>query len=246
VNAQGEIAPLLAVEGLEVRYGPILALRGVSLQVLPGEVVALLGANGAGKSTLLNAVAGLVPATAGRIEIDGHAANGASPESIVRRGVALSPEGRRVFPRLSVEDNLRLGAATVKDGERRAELRSTVLELFPVLEARLSQHGGTLSGGEQQMLAIGRALMSDPKLLLLDEPSLGLAPIIVGQLFDLIASLRGRGVTVLLVEQNVRRSLEIADRAYVLANGGVRTHGDSADLLSRGGLESAFLGLEAS
>jgi branched-chain amino acid transport system ATP-binding protein len=246
VNAGGEIAPLLAVEGLEVRYGPIVALRRVSLQVREGEVVALLGANGAGKSTLLNAVAGLVPATAGRIEIDGRTAAGHPPESIVRRGVALAPEGRRVFPRLSVEDNLRLGAAILTDGERRAELRSTVLELFPVLEARLSQHGGTLSGGEQQMLAIGRALMSDPKLLLLDEPSLGLAPIIVGQLFDLIAGLRERGVTILLVEQNVRRSLEIADRAYVLANGAIRTHGDSAELLRGADVEGAFLGLEAS
>jgi branched-chain amino acid transport system ATP-binding protein len=246
VNAGGEIAPLLAVEGLEVRYGPIVALRRVSLQVREGEVVALLGANGAGKTTLLNAVAGLVPATAGRIEIDGRTAAGHPPESIVRRGVALAPEGRRVFPRLSVEDNLRLGAAILTDGERRAELRSTVLELFPVLEARLSQHGGTLSGGEQQMLAIGRALMSDPKLLLLDEPSLGLAPIIVGQLFDLIAGLRERGVTILLVEQNVRRSLEIADRAYVLANGAIRTHGDSAELLRGADVEGAFLGLEAS
>ena len=241
-----ETAPLLAVEGLEVRYGPIVALRGVSLQVREGEVVALLGANGAGKSTLLNAVAGLVPATAGRIEIDGRTAAGNPPESIVRRGVALAPEGRRVFPRLSVEDNLRLGAAILDDGERRAELRSTVLELFPVLEARLSQHGGTLSGGEQQMLAIARALMSDPKLLLLDEPSLGLAPIIVGQLFDLIAGLRERGVTILLVEQNVRRSLEIADRAYVLANGAIRTHVESAELLRGADVESAFLGLEAS
>jgi branched-chain amino acid transport system ATP-binding protein len=246
VTAGSETAPLLAVEGLEVRYGPIVALRGVSLQVRDGEVVALLGANGAGKSTLLNAVAGLVPATAGRIEIDGRPAAGNPPESIVRRGVALAPEGRRVFPRLSVEDNLRLGAAILADSERRAELRSTVLELFPVLEARLSQHGGTLSGGEQQMLAIARALMSDPKLLLLDEPSLGLAPIIVGQLFDLIAGLRERGVTILLVEQNVRRSLEIADRAYVLANGAIRTDVESAELLRGADVESAFLGLEAS
>jgi branched-chain amino acid transport system ATP-binding protein len=246
VSERREIAPLLAVDGLEVRYGPVVALRGVSIDVREGEVVALLGANGAGKSTLLNAVAGLVPATAGRIEIDGRAAGGDSPESIVRRGVALSPEGRRVFPGLSVEDNLRLGAAIVAERERREALRARVLDLFPVLAARLSQAAGTLSGGEQQMLAIGRALMSDPKLLLLDEPSLGLAPIIVGQLFDLIAGLRERGVTILLVEQNVRRSLEIADRAYVLAHGGVQTHGDSAELLRRDGLESAFLGLEAS
>jgi branched-chain amino acid transport system ATP-binding protein len=224
----------------------VVALRGVSLDVRQGEVVALLGANGAGKSTLLNAVAGLVPATAGQIEIDGRTAAGASPESIVRRGVALAPEGRRVFPKLSVEDNLRLGAAIVADPDRRAELRSAVLELFPVLAARLSQHGGTLSGGEQQMLAIGRALMSDPKLLLLDEPSLGLAPIIVGQLFDLIASLRERGVTVLLVEQNVRRSLEIADRAYVLANGRMQRHADSSELLRSADLENAILGLDAS
>jgi branched-chain amino acid transport system ATP-binding protein len=246
VNAPRNDAPLLALSGLEVRYGPVVALRGVSLEVRKGEVVALLGANGAGKSTLLNAVAGLMPATAGQIEIDGHGVAGSAPESIVRRGVALAPEGRRVFAGLSVEDNLRLGAAIVTDRDKRAELRSSALELFPVLAARLSQHAGTLSGGEQQMLAIARALMSEPKLLLLDEPSLGLAPIIVGQLFDLIAGLRERGVTILLVEQNVRRSLEIADRGYVLANGSIQTHGDSAELLRSADLENAILGLDAS
>jgi branched-chain amino acid transport system ATP-binding protein len=245
VSTNGEITPLLAVDHLEVRYGPVIALRAVSLEVRARELVALLGANGAGKSTLLNAVAGLVPATAGRIRIDGERADGSPPERIVRRGVALAPEGRRVFPGLSVEDNLRVGAASVAERARREEARSRVLELFPVLAERLAQHAGTLSGGEQQMLAIGRALMSQPRLLLLDEPSLGLAPRIVGQLFELIESMREQGVTILLVEQNVRRALEIADRAYVLSSGEMARRGDAAELLQGDGLERTYLGLEA-
>jgi branched-chain amino acid transport system ATP-binding protein len=238
--------PMLDVSGLEIRYGPIVAARDVALHVAPREVVALLGANGAGKSSVLNAVAGLVPAAAGAITVDGEPVARRPPEAIVRRGVALSPEGRRVFPKLSVEQNLRLGAAIVKEADRRAAAREHVLELFPILRERLDQAAGTLSGGQQQMLAIGRALMSGPRLLLLDEPSLGLAPIIVGQIFDLVARLREEGVTILLVEQNVRRSLEIADRAYILVNGRIESEGDARALLDRGGLEQAYLGIQAS
>lgn len=244
MTSDGAVPTLLDVDGLEVRYGPVLAVEGVSLQVRAGEVVALLGANGAGKSSLLNAVAGLVPATAGAVTFDGERVERRPAESLVARGIALSPEGRRVFPKLSVEQNLRLGAAIVRDGRQRTETREYVLGLFPILGQRLGQMAGTLSGGQQQMLAIGRALMSRPRLLLLDEPSLGLAPIIVGQIFDLIARLRDEGVTVLLVEQNVRRSLEIADRAYVLAHGRVESSGDAGALLAEGGLEEAYLGLE--
>jgi branched-chain amino acid transport system ATP-binding protein len=238
--------PMLDVRGLEVRYGPILAVQDVTLRVGRGEIVALLGANGAGKSSVLNAVAGLVPAAAGEVELDGASIARRPPEGIVRHGVALSPEGRRVFPRLSVEQNLRLGAAIVKDAGDRAVARERVLDLFPILRERLDQSAGTLSGGQQQMLAIGRALMSLPRLLLLDEPSLGLAPIIVGQIFDLLAGLREDGVTILLVEQNVRRSLEIADRAYILVNGRIESQGDAGAYLGRSDLEAAYLGIEGS
>ena len=237
---------MLEVRGLEVRYGPIVAAVDVSLNVGRGEIVALLGANGAGKSSVLNAVAGLVPAAAGDVSLAGASIARRAPEGIVRRGVALAPEGRRVFPRLSVEQNLRLGAAIVKDASEREEARERVLDLFPILRERLGQSAGTLSGGQQQMLAIGRALMSRPRLLLLDEPSLGLAPIIVGQIFDLLARLRDDGVTILLVEQNVRRSLEIADRAYILVNGRIESEGDAATFLERGNLEAAYLGIEGS
>ena len=235
---------MLELSGLEVRYGPIVAARGVAMQVRTGEIVALLGANGAGKSSVLNAVVGLVPAAAGDVVLDGTSIARRPPEAIVRQGVALAPEGRRVFPRLSVEQNLRLGAAIVKDPEARAEARERVLDLFPILGERLDQSAGTLSGGQQQMLAIGRALMSRPRLLLLDEPSLGLAPIIVGQIFDLLARLREDGVTILLVEQNVRRSLEISDRAYILVNGEIESEDDAGALLARGGLEAAYLGIK--
>ena len=237
---------MLEVRGLEVRHGPIVAAVDVSLNVGRGEIVALLGANGAGKSSVLNAVAGLVPAAAGDVSLAGASIARRAPEGIVRRGVALAPEGRRVFPRLSVEQNLRLGAAIVKDASEREEARERVLDLFPILRERLGQSAGTLSGGQQQMLAIGRALMSRPRLLLLDEPSLGLAPIIVGQIFDLLARLRDDGVTILLVEQNVRRSLEIADRAYILVNGRIESEGDAATFLERGNLEAAYLGIEGS
>ncbi len=236
----------LAVDDLVVRYGPIVALRGVSLRVQEGEVVALLGANGAGKSSLLNAVAGLVPVASGRVRFRGDEVQRLPPERIVRRGLALTPEGRRVFPRLSVEHNLRLGSAVVKDPVRRAEAKERVLELFPILAERLGQEAGTLSGGEQQMLAIGRSLMAEPALLLLDEPSLGLAPIVAEQIFKLIERLRDEGTTVLLVEQNVHRALEIADRAYVLSTGSVEAEGPARALHASAEIERAYLGIGVS
>jgi branched-chain amino acid transport system ATP-binding protein len=237
---------LLRVDALVVRYGPIVAVREVSLHVEQGEIVALLGANGAGKSSFLNAIAGLVPAVGGRIAFRGQEIGGLPPERIVKGGLALTPEGRRVFPRLSVADNLRLGAVPQRSLAAVDEARRRVLELFPVLRERSDQIAGTLSGGEQQMLAIGRSLMAGPELLLLDEPSLGLAPILVDQIFELLARLREQGTTILLVEQNVHRALELADRAYVLVNGRVEREGPAAELRASAEIERAYLGIGVS
>ena len=234
--------PLLAVRDLEVRYGPIQAVRGVTLSVEQGEIVALLGANGAGKSSLLTACMGLVPPAAGTVEFDGWAAEAEKTETIVRRGMTLTPEGRRVFPYLTVQENLDIGAASRARGKRNPDTREQMFALFPVLKERRDQPAGTLSGGEQQMLAIARSLMSEPRMLLLDEPSLGLAPNIVDQIFDLIAGLRSRGITILLVEQNVELSLDIADRAYVLAGGRIVLQGKPEELRATGRLEGAYLG----
>jgi branched-chain amino acid transport system ATP-binding protein len=238
---------LLELDQVTVDYGPIRAVAGVTLKVEAGEAVAVLGANGAGKSSLLNAVVGLVPASGGSIRFEGDEIRRLAPEQIVRRGIALSPEGRRVFPRMSVEDNLRIGG-TVQRADRAAfrAQHEFVLELFPVLRERRRQHAGTLSGGQQQMLAIGRALMARPKLLLLDEPSLGLAPVLVDQVFDLLGRLRGEGVTILVVEQNVRRALQLADRAYVLATGEVVCEGTVDEVRANAGeIEGAYLGAVA-
>jgi branched-chain amino acid transport system ATP-binding protein len=240
------MADLLVVEELLVRYGPITAVRGVSLRVQQGEIVALLGANGAGKSSFLNAVAGLVPVAGGRVLFRDELVSRLPPERIVARGLGLTPEGRRVFPRLSVDVNLRLGGATQRDRERLRANRERVLELFPVLSDRLSQDAGTLSGGEQQMLAIGRSLMANPSLLMLDEPSLGLAPLIVDRIFELMGRLRDEGTTLLLVEQNVDRALRIADRAYVLKSGEVEAEGPADELRRSADLERAYLGIGAS
>ncbi len=237
---------LLQVESLVVRYGPIVAVREVSLRVEQGEIVALLGANGAGKSSFLNAVAGLVPPASGRVVFRGEEIQRLAPEQVVRRGIALTPEGRRVFPRLSVADNLRLGAVPQRDRASLERARERVFELFPVIRQRLAQSGGTLSGGEQQMLAIGRSLMAGPELLLLDEPSLGLAPILVDQIFELVERLREEGTTILLVEQNVHRALEVADRAYVLVNGVVEREGPAAELRASAEIERAYLGIGVS
>jgi len=237
---------LLAVEELVVRYGPITAVRGVSLRVQQGEIVALLGANGAGKSSLLNAVAGLVPVAGGRVLFRDEPLHRLPPERIVARGLGLTPEGRRVFPRLTVEVNLRLGAAMQRDREKLRATRDRVLELFPVLSQRLSQDAGTLSGGEQQMLAIGRSLMANPSLLMLDEPSLGLAPLIVERIFELMSRLRDEGATLLLVEQNVDRALRIAVRAYVLQSGAVEAEGPADELRRSADIERAYLGIGVS
>jgi branched-chain amino acid transport system ATP-binding protein len=218
----------------------------VSLRVGQGEIDALVGANGAGKSTFLNALAGLVPVASGRVVFRGAELQRLAPEQIVRRGLALTPEGRRVFPRLSVADNLRLGAVPMRDRAASERARKRVLTLFPILEERLHQVAGTLSGGEQQMLAIGRSLMAGPSLLLLDEPSLGLAPILVDEVFVLIERLREEGTTILLVEQNVHRALEVSDRAYVLANGAIEREGPAAELRSDAEIEKAYLGIGVS
>ena len=233
-------------EDVTVRYGPIVAVREVSVHVEQGEIVALLGANGAGKSSFLNATCGLVPVAAGKVVFRGEELQRLPAERIVGRGLALTPEGRRVFPKLSVADNLRLGSVPQRDRAAVDAARERVFELFPILRERLGQSAGTLSGGQQQMLAIGRSLMAGPELLLLDEPSLGLAPILVDQIFELIVRLREEGTTVLLVEQNVHRALEIADRAYVLVNGQVEREGPGAALRASAEIEKAYLGIGVS
>jgi branched-chain amino acid transport system ATP-binding protein len=233
---------LLEVEDLTVAYGPIAAVRGVGLTVAAGEIVAVLGSNGAGKSTTLQAVTGLLPARRGRVVFDGQPVTGRATEQIVRLGMTLVPEGRRIFASMTVEENLRIGAAVRRDGTDAARVRDEMLTLFPILAARRLQTAGTLSGGEQQMLAIARALMSQPKLLLLDEPSLGLAPQVVETIFDLLVELRRRGLTLLLVEQNVHMALEIADRAYVIAHGEVAMSGTARELLASDAVERAYLG----
>jgi branched-chain amino acid transport system ATP-binding protein len=237
---------LLEVRGLSARYGAVAALRDVSLDVRAGELVALIGANGAGKSTLLRTLAGLMPPTAGRVALEGRDVTGRPPEAILRAGIALVPERRRVFADLTVLDNLELGGyALPRGGDFRRRLDAGVddaYRLFPVLHRRREQLAGTLSGGEQQMLAIGRALMSRPRLLLCDEPSLGLAPLIVQEIMRLLAALREAGTTILLVEQNARMALRAADRAYVLETGSVVLSGSAADLLDNDELKAAYLG----
>lgn len=233
---------LLEVEGLEVRYGAIEAVRGAGLEVKKGEIVTLLGANGAGKSSVLNAVMGLVPLAAGRVLLDGKDVAGDAPERIVRRGMTLCPEGRHVFSNLTVHENLAIGGATRRRTGGAGTILADMLAQFPVLAERRDQMAGTLSGGEQQMLAIARAMMSAPRIVLLDEPSLGLAPQVVDTIFELIVGLRDRGVTILLVEQNVDLALEIADRGYVLATGRVALSGSAASLLESGEVERAYMG----
>jgi branched-chain amino acid transport system ATP-binding protein len=233
---------MLMFENVHVRYGAIAALRGVSFRVNQGEMVGLIGVNGAGKTTSLMTIAGVLKPTQGTITFAGQSIVGQSPEEIVRRGIALVPEGRRIFPGLTVEENLRLGAAIRSD---RAAIQQDLDEMctrFPILGERLKQPGGTLSGGEQQQLAIARGLMSRPSLLMLDEPSLGLAPILVEEIFELVAQLRKIGVTILLVEQNVERTLEIADRAYLLNTGLVEFEGPAEELRRRVDVVSAYLG----
>ena len=236
------MTPLLQIQGLRGGYGRVEVLRGVDLQVGAGEIVALLGSNGAGKSTLNNTVCGIERAWSGKVLFDGQDLTHAHYRDVVKAGLIQVPEGRKVFPNLSVLENLELGSFTRARAPRASNL-ARVFGIFPRLKERLVQLAGTLSGGEQQMLAIGRGLMAEPKLLILDEPSLGLSPLLVEELFTLIRRLHGEGLAVLLVEQNVGQSLEIADRAYVLENGSVRFSGLPAELLASADLKRAYLGL---
>ena len=232
----------LKVSDLNVFYGPIHALKGISLEVGYGEIVTLIGSNGAGKSTTLNTITGLVKAASGSIQVNGAEIVNLSPHKIVRLGVSLSPEGREVFPAMTVEENLRLGAYSQKDKGEIAANYDRVYELFPRLKERVRQTAGTLSGGEQQMLAIGRALMSSPGILLLDEPSMGLAPNLVVMIFELIQSINRQGTTILLIEQNANMALSIAGRAYVLETGRIALSGDAKTLARDERVRKAYLG----
>ena len=233
---------MLKVTDLNVFYGPIHALKGISLEVSDGEIVTLIGANGAGKSTTLNSITGLVKVSSGKVELDGKDITNLASHKIVEMGISLSPEGREVFPALSVEENLRLGAYTRQDkGEISANF-DRVYELFPRLKERIKQAAGTLSGGEQQMLAIGRSLMSSPRILLLDEPSMGLAPNLVLMIFDLIVSINKQGTTILLIEQNANMALSIASHAYVLETGNISLSGKASDLAKDDRVRRAYLG----
>jgi branched-chain amino acid transport system ATP-binding protein len=233
---------VLAVEEVRSSYGRIEALHGVSIDVAAGEIVTLVGANGAGKTTLLRAISGVQPISAGRIRFEERRLDGMSAHARVALGIAQVPEGRQVFAPLSVEDNLRLGAWTRRAERLDSELAG-VYELFPVLASRRRVSAGTLSGGEQQMLAIGRALMAKPRLLLLDEPSMGLAPMLVEQILDVLRRLKQGGLTVLLVEQNARAALAIADRGYVVETGRIATSGSAGELLADDRVRAAYLGV---
>jgi branched-chain amino acid transport system ATP-binding protein len=232
---------MLKLEGLNVFYGYVHALKGVSLDLADGELVALLGPNGAGKSTTLMTISGIVRPRSGRIEYDGVDLLRKDPREIVEMGIIQSPEGRRIFANLSVAENLKMGAVRRKDkGSLKSDMEE-VFSLFPILAGRQHQAGGTLSGGEQQMLAIGRALVAKPKILMLDEPSLGLAPLVVREIFQVIRSLHEKGVTILLVEQNVRQALAVADRSYLLETGLVALSGTRAELADNLKIEKVYL-----
>jgi len=238
---------MLRIRDLKCRYGSVRAVNGIDLAVNAGELIALVGANGAGKSTLLQSVCGFVPASSGEIEFEGASIGSLKPADIVKKGISLVPEGRLLFPPLSVIENLELGAYVRyrrREDKSIAEDLDQVLETFPILRQRAKQHAGTLSGGEQQMLAIGRALMARPRLLLLDEPCMGLAPLLVLVILETLVELRQRGMTILLVEQNARAALGIADRGYVLENGRIAMEGAASDLLADKSVRQAYLGRE--
>ncbi len=234
---------MLKVERIEVRYSSVPVIHDVSFHVNGGELISIVGANGSGKTTLLKTVAGTLHPTKGSIEFENEDISGSPTVEIVRRGITYVPEERRIFGPLSVEENLRLGAYVVDDREEIEKYLDYVYGLFPILKTRWKQLGGTLSGGEQQMLAIGRGLMSNPKLLMLDEPSLGLMPKLVDQMLEAVATLKGEGKTILLVEQNVREALEMADRGYVLQTGRTIYEGTGEELLETDIVKKAFLGL---
>ncbi|NUR47240.1 MAG: ABC transporter ATP-binding protein [Hamadaea sp.] len=233
---------MLDVSGISVYYGNIAAVKDLSLQVEQGEIVTLIGSNGAGKSTTLRTISGLLKPRSGHIVFDGRKIEGMPAHDIVRLGLAQSPEGRRIFPRMSVAENLDLGAYLRNDKEGIAEDQERMLELFPRLRERIAQKAGTLSGGEQQMLAVARALMARPKLLLLDEPSMGLAPVLVDVIFATIKRIREAGTTVLVVEQNARAALSVADRAYVLESGTIKLAGEARALRNDPEIAKAYLG----
>ena len=234
---------MLRIENLHTYYGYIHALKGISLEVADGEIVALIGSNGAGKTTTLGSIAGLVQSSEGKIFFQNEDVTNIAPHVLVRKGVSLAPEGREVFPALTVEENLRLGAYTRDSKSGIADSFERVYSLFPRLKERTTQHAGTLSGGEQQMLAIGRAIMSQPKLLLLDEPSLGLAPNLVVMIFELIAEINKQGITILLIEQNANMALKVANRAYVLETGSIAMHGPAKELAGDSRVKEAYLGV---
>ncbi len=234
--------PLLAVENLRAGYGPIEVLKGLSLEVRPGEIVALIGANGAGKTSTLMSISGCVRPRSGRIRLAGREIHTLAPHEIVRLGVCHSPEGRKIFPRLTVLENLQMGAFASRNKPQIERDLARAFELFPILKQRRSQAGGTLSGGEQQMLAVARAMMGGPKLLLLDEPSLGLAPLIVLKIFEVVRKLNDDGISILLVEQAARMALKLAHRGYVMETGEITMSGSAAELLADPRVQDAYLG----
>ena len=231
---------MLRIDGLRVNYGGIEAVKGITFEVPEGKIVTLIGANGAGKSTTLRAIAGLVKPSGGRIHLQAEDITSLSPDQIVSKGITLVPEGRHVFPDLTVLENLKIGAYLRKDSLE--EDINWVYELFPRLKERSWQAAGTLSGGEQQMLAVGRALMAKPKMILMDEPSMGLSPLLVQEIFDIIGEVNRQGITILLVEQNARMALSISDRAYVLETGRITIQGKAGDLLNDERVKKAYLG----
>lgn len=233
---------LLTIENLEVFYGVINAIKGISFEVNEGEIIALIGANGAGKTTILNTITGLVPVKSGSIKFEDKDLLKTPAHKIVSMGIAHVPEGRRIFQQLTVFENLKLGAYTRKDKKEIADTLELVYERFPRLKERRTQIAGTLSGGEQQMLAMGRALMSHPKIILMDEPSMGLSPLYVTEIFDIIRSVNESGTTVLLVEQNAKKALSIANRAYVLETGKIVLSGDAHELMNNDSVKKAYLG----
>ena len=233
---------MLKVENLVVKYSGITAVAGISFEVGQGETVAMIGANGAGKSTTLKAVSALLKLANGHIWFEDREITKAQPNKIVEMGLVHVPEGRQIFTKLSVEDNLRMGAYTMKDAAKEKRNRDWVMELFPILKERARQAAGTLSGGEQQMLAIGRALMSSPKMLLLDEPSMGLSPIMTQQVFSVLKQLKADGITIFLIEQNAYDALEISDRAYIMETGRITLEGSSSELITDERVKNAYLG----
>lgn len=236
------MSTLLEVNDLSVAYGKIVAVKGISFTVEKGEIVTLIGSNGAGKSTTLRTISGLLAPKAGTITFKGELISGMQGHDVVKKGITQSPEGRRIFPRMTVSENLDLGAFLRNDKSEIAADYDRVLELFPRLRERLTQKAGTMSGGEQQMLAVARAMMGRPELLLLDEPSMGLAPVLVELIFDTIVKIRQQGTTILLVEQNALAALDVADRAYVLESGSVKMSGNASELASNDEVTKAYLG----